>query len=72
MLYFDHITHSELALRYLVDLVGADHVMIGTDYPFDMGPDEPVGWLDGLDSLSSEEKTAIARENARQFLRIRP
>lgn len=72
MLYFDHITHSELALRHLLDLVGPEQVMIGTDYPFDMGPDEPVAWLEGLESLSSIEKAAILSGNARKFLRIDP
>jgi len=36
-LYFDSITHSAKALEYLVDVQGADHVLLGSDYPFDMG-----------------------------------
>lgn len=72
MLYFDHITHSELALRYLIDLVGADHVMIGTDYPFDMGPDEPVAWVQGSIALSPSEKAAVMSGTARKFLRLKP
>jgi aminocarboxymuconate-semialdehyde decarboxylase len=32
-------------LRFLVDQFGADHVMIGSDYPFDMGADDPVAAL---------------------------
>ena len=47
MLYFDSIAHSEQALRFLIDLVGPEQVMIGTDYPFfDMGPDRPVRFID--------------------------
>jgi aminocarboxymuconate-semialdehyde decarboxylase len=67
-LYFDHITHSELSLRHLIDLVGSNRVMIGSDYPFDMGPDDPVRWLDQLDSLTEDEIRAIKGENASQFL----
>lgn len=36
-LHFDTLTHSQPALRYLVDTFGADRVLVGTDYPFDMG-----------------------------------
>ncbi len=36
-LYFDCILHFEPALHYLVDTFGADHVLLGSDYPFDMG-----------------------------------
>ena len=69
-LYFDTITHSELALRYLVDLVGADHVVVGSDYPFDMGPDEPVGWLERSGVLTAEEQAAIRSGNARRLLQL--
>lgn len=68
MLYFDHIAHSELGLRFLIDLVGADRVMIGTDYPFDMGPDEPVGFVETASSLTTEEKHLVTSANARRFL----
>ena len=71
-LYFDGIAHSEHALRFLIDLVGPEHVMIGTDYPFDMGPDRPVGFVEGASSLTSEEKRLITSQNARQFLGLDP
>jgi aminocarboxymuconate-semialdehyde decarboxylase len=41
--YYDTITHDPTLLRELVAWVGADHVLLGSDYPFDMGPDDPVG-----------------------------
>jgi aminocarboxymuconate-semialdehyde decarboxylase len=70
LLYFDHIAHSDAALRFLIDLVGANHVMIGTDYPFDMGPDDPVGFVESMSDLSPEEKNMIRSDNARDFLGI--
>jgi aminocarboxymuconate-semialdehyde decarboxylase len=70
MLYFDHITHSPRVLRFLVDLVGAGHVMLGTDYPFDMGPDAPVDDVEHGDGFSDEEKRQIISETAHRFLRI--
>ena len=71
-LYFDSIAHSEHALRFLIDLVGPEQVMIGTDYPFDMGPDRPVRFIDDASSLTSEEKRLITSQNARCFLGLDP
>ena len=40
--YYDTVLHSPEALRFLVDRVGADRVVLGSDYPFPMGDPEPV------------------------------
>jgi aminocarboxymuconate-semialdehyde decarboxylase len=40
---FDTCVHDPAALRRLVDVVGADRVVLGSDYPFDMGTEDPVG-----------------------------
>ena len=44
-LYYDSITWGEPQLRFLVDQVGADRVVIGSDWPTKMGPDSPGGWV---------------------------
>lgn len=53
--WFDTVTHAPAPLRFLTDLVGADHVVYGTDYPFDMaaGPlaDQVAGTGLGEDAL---------------------
>jgi aminocarboxymuconate-semialdehyde decarboxylase len=36
-LYYDTILHSKSALEFLIQNAGADHVLLGSDYPFDMG-----------------------------------
>lgn len=46
--YFDTITHSVDALHYLLNLVGADQVMVGSDYPFDMGVEQPADIVHAL------------------------
>ncbi len=46
--YFDCISHSPSALRFLVQEVGAERVVIGTDYPFDMADMNPVGNVEAL------------------------
>ena len=44
-LYFDSLTLSAANLRFIVEQFGADRVVIGSDYPFDMGLDDPVAAL---------------------------
>ena len=69
LLNFDSITHSTMALEYLVANFGADHVVLGSDYPYDMGDPEPVASLGAarIDSASLEQ---IASANACKLLRI--
>jgi aminocarboxymuconate-semialdehyde decarboxylase len=40
--YFDTVTHDPRVLRDLAEFVGVDHVLLGTDHPFDMGDPDPV------------------------------
>ncbi|MEF2978427.1 amidohydrolase family protein [Subtercola sp. YIM 133946] len=56
MLYFDSLVHSAAGLAVLVDAVGADRVVLGSDYPFDMGTDDPLADLRGagLDEATSD------------------
>lgn len=68
-LYFDTITHSAEALRYLIQLVGADHVLLGSDYPFDMGYERPRDLVDGL-NLPAEQSNAILGATAARLLSI--
>ena len=69
-LYYDSITHNDQALKYLVDQVGVDRVMLGDDFPFDMGPADPVGWIDSLTHLNSYEKRRILGENAQEVFGV--
>ena len=62
-LYYDSITFSERALRHLIDAVGASQVLLGSDYPADMGTSDPVGFVEGCPSLSAAEKRAILGDN---------
>src|SRR5919109_499467 len=60
--YYDCLTHSEAALQMLIDTVGIDKVIFGTDWPADMAIDWPVSWILSLKSLRQEEKEAIDRK----------
>jgi len=66
--YYDCLTHSEAALRLLIDTVGIDRVVFGTDWPADMAIDWPVAWVLSLESLTPEEKEAILYKNLEQLL----
>jgi aminocarboxymuconate-semialdehyde decarboxylase len=68
--YYDCLTHSEAALRLLLDTVGADRVVLGTDWPADMRIDWPVAWVLGLKSLTQEEKELILWKNLERLLGI--
>src|SRR5207247_9452316 len=57
--YYDCIVYTEPALRFLIDTVGADRVVFGTDWPYDMALDWPVSWILAMNGLSQEEKEAI-------------
>jgi len=62
-LRFDTVTHDVALLALLVGKVGADHVLLGSDHPFDMGTDDPVGEVRAL-GLSPADEHLILRGNA--------
>ena len=69
--HYDTVVHSELALRYLVDLVGNDRVVVGSDYRFDMGCLDPRRTLSAARELSRKDRSAIlGGKAARKLLRL--
>ncbi|HEX5696793.1 MAG TPA: amidohydrolase family protein [Acidimicrobiia bacterium] len=68
-LYFDTTVFDPAAVEYLVGEFGADHVLMGTDYPFDMGPTDPLAFLAEA-RLTEEEHALIVGGNAARLLRI--
>jgi aminocarboxymuconate-semialdehyde decarboxylase len=68
--YYDCIVYTEPALRFLIDTVGADRVVFGTDWPYDMALDWPVSWILAMKSLTQEEKEAILWKNLERLLKI--
>jgi aminocarboxymuconate-semialdehyde decarboxylase len=67
-LHYDCITNSEPALRFLIDQVGADRVVLGSDWPFVGWEPSPPGWIQGLGSLTAAEKEMILWKNVEQLL----
>ena len=68
--YYDSCTYTEATLRFLIDMVGVDQVVLGTDYPAPMFLDDPVNWINGLGSLTAEEKKAILEHNPARLLGV--
>jgi aminocarboxymuconate-semialdehyde decarboxylase len=61
--YYDTVVHGTEALRFLVERVGADRIVLGSDYPFPMGDPEPVETVRGA-GLDDETTRAILGGNA--------
>lgn len=59
--YFDSLVFEPQALRYLIDLVGADHVCIGTDAPFDMADNDPRATIDAVPGITPLERPRRGR-----------
>ena len=68
--YYDCCTYSGPALRFLIDTVGVDRVVLGTDYPAPMFLHDPVNWVRALPELSAAEAEAILVTNSNRLLEI--
>lgn len=71
-LYYDCVTNSEAALRFLIDQVGSDRVVLGSDWPFVHWDPSPGGWVQGLTSLTDAEKANILWKNVETLLGLGP
>lgn len=68
--YYDCCTYSGPVLRFLIDSVGIDRVVLGTDYPAPMFLHDPVNWVRGLPELTEAEKEAILVGNSNRLLAV--
>ena len=69
-MYFDTVVHNPDALAYLLSRVGSDHVVLGTDYPYDMGVMDPVAHADKIPNLDPADGRRIVGGNAAKLLGI--
>jgi aminocarboxymuconate-semialdehyde decarboxylase len=67
---YDTVVHDSLVLRDLVHWVGASHVLLGSDYPFDMADPHPVQHVRSLD-LPAEDEELILGGNAARLIERR-
>ena len=66
-IWFDTVVHDPTALRHLVEAAGGSRVLLGSDFPFDMGLDDPVSFVHGA-GLPAELTHRILSENAMALL----
>jgi len=71
-IWFDSLVYDPAALRRLIDVVGASQVVVGTDYPFDMGHYDVHGLVGAVPGLTPAERAAILGGNAQRLLRSHP
>lgn len=67
-IWFDSLVFTPRGLEHLVDVAGAGRVVLGTDYPFDMGVGDPLARLDAAAGLSEADRAAIRGRNACELL----
>ena len=68
MFYFDTMVFEPDQIGFLVGKYGADHVLLGTDYPYDMGETDPLGLIDRVEGLSEDDRDLITGGNAARLL----
>lgn len=69
-LYVDTVVFTEASLLHLVEILGPDHIVLGTDYPYDMAEGDPVGFVARARGLSEDDRQAILGRNAARLLRL--
>ena len=69
--YFDTITHDPVMLGRLIEQYGAEHVVLGTDYPYDMADDDPLGTLAQVKRLPKLARELVAGGNAARLLKFK-
>jgi aminocarboxymuconate-semialdehyde decarboxylase len=66
-LYFDSCVHDPLALRHLIEIVGVERIMLGTDYPFPLGEQEPGSHIEQL-RLDERDRERLLHGTALEWL----
>jgi aminocarboxymuconate-semialdehyde decarboxylase len=69
-IYLDTIVFTPDQLEALVKLFGVEKILLGTDYPYDMGEYDPIGHIASVASFSDADRAAIAGGNARALFGI--
>jgi aminocarboxymuconate-semialdehyde decarboxylase len=68
--HYDLIMHDPKLTRYLIDIVGADRVACGTDYPQGMAVMKPVAYVEAIPNITRREAEMILCENPARLVRL--
>jgi aminocarboxymuconate-semialdehyde decarboxylase len=69
-MYFDTITFDPEMLHHMIGKYGPGHVLLGTDYPYDMGEEDPLGLIGSVRGLKRADRDMIEGGNAARLLKI--
>jgi aminocarboxymuconate-semialdehyde decarboxylase len=69
-LFYDTMVFQPLYLRHLIEVVGVERVMLGTDYPFDMSETDPLGLIAATEGLTEQDREAISGGNAARLFNL--
>jgi len=70
-IYYDTVVFSQHQLEHLVNTYGSNHVVIGTDYPYDMGYYKPVDFVEAAKKLTRAQRDQIIGGNAAKLLGLK-
>ncbi|TNN51822.1 2-amino-3-carboxymuconate-6-semialdehyde decarboxylase [Liparis tanakae] len=68
--YTDSLVHDPVALKLLVDVIGKDKVMLGTDYPFPLGELQPGSLIESMDEFDDTLKKSWFPVRRRRHIRF--
>lgn len=68
--YLDSLVHDARMLSYLIELVGADRVALGSDYPFPLGELQPGKLIESMPDLSAATKERLLNGSALAWLNL--
>jgi aminocarboxymuconate-semialdehyde decarboxylase len=68
--HYDLITHDARIMRNLIDLVGVDRIVTGTDFPQGMSVKQPVDFVESIPGLTHREREMILCDNPARLLKI--
>ncbi|HEX6852111.1 MAG TPA: amidohydrolase family protein [Candidatus Polarisedimenticolaceae bacterium] len=66
--FVDSLVHDADALRFLIRLVGAERIALGSDYPFPLGEEVPGAMIESMSDLDAETRTRLLSGTAMEFL----
>jgi len=68
--YYDTVIYESKALEFLIEMTGSDRILMGSDYPFDMEAEDPVGFVTSLNSVCKQNKDRILSANAEKLFKV--
>jgi aminocarboxymuconate-semialdehyde decarboxylase len=68
--HYDIIVLNPRIMRMLIDLVGADRIVMGTDFPQLMGVNNPIEFVESVPGLSTHDRELILGRNAERLLKL--